>query len=142
MPPIMIAAAAAIATGISGLAWLLFAPRDRSRSEILANATQGFGDPTAVDAPKPGRLGLTDLARRLTPGSVVKRLDHHLSLAGRPAAWPLDRLLLARLLLPCPAIALALLFVSGDPGMGRIALSGIVVVVSHFVPDLLLKSRG
>src|SRR6476620_210283 len=143
MPPIIIvAAAAAIAKGISGLAWLLFAPRDPSRREILANATNGLGGPLAADAKAVGRGGLTDLARRLTPASAVKRLEYQLSLAGRPPAWPLDRLLLVKLVLPCVAAALALLFVSGDPSMGRMALAGIVVVVSYFTPDLLLKSRG
>src|SRR6478736_2491119 len=123
MPPMIIVAAAAIAAGISGLAWLLFAPRDPVRREILTNATKGLGVPLAVDAQAAGRSGLTDLARRLTPASAVKRLEYQLSLAGRPPAWPLDRLLLAKLVLPCVAAALALLFVSGDPSMGRIALS-------------------
>ena len=142
MPPVIIVAAAAIATGISGLAWLLFAPRDPSRREILANATNGLGGPLAVDAQATGHGGLTDLARRITPASAFKRLEYQLSLAGRPSAWPLDRLLLAKLVLPCVAAPLALLFVSGDPSMGRIALSLIVVVVSYFVPDLLIKSKG
>ena len=141
MPPIVVAAAAALAVSVAGLGWLLFAPRDRSRGEILANATHGFGDQQAGGG-QSGRSAPADLARRLAPRSVVVRLERQLSLAGRPPAWPLRRILLAKLVLPCVAAALGLLFVSGDPTMGRFTLAGIVLAVSHFVPDLLLQSKG
>ena len=39
-----------------------------------------------------------------------------LARAGRPPAWPLDRLLAAKLILPLVAGALGLLYISGTPG--------------------------
>lgn len=142
MPPIVFAAAASIAGGLAGLSWLLFAPRDRSRTEVMANASQGIGDPTAVHPRQAARRRPTELAHRLAPPGVVARLDHQLSLAGRPPAWSLDRILLAKLVLPFLAAALGVLFVSNDPSTGRFLLAGTVLAVSHFIPDLLLKSKG
>jgi tight adherence protein C len=142
MPPIVTAAAAVIAAAVAGLGWLILAPRDRSRSEILTNASHGFGAPDAGTNQKSRRGAPADLARRLTPSSVVTRLDRQLSLAGRPPAWPLHRILLAKLILPGAAAVLGLLFLSADPTPGRILLAGTVLVVSHFIPDLLLQSRG
>jgi len=53
-----------------------------------------------------------------------------------------DRILLAKLMLPLAAGALGLLFVTADPTPLRILMTGIVVVVCFFVPDLLLRSKG
>jgi len=141
MPPIVFAASVAVAAAVAGLGWLLFAPGDRTRGDILANATHGFGDQQAAGG-QATRSKPADLARRLAPRSVVVRLERQLSLAGRPPAWPLQRILLAKLVLPCVTAVLGLLFVSGDPTMGRFVLAGIVLAVSHFIPDLLLQSKG
>ena len=86
----------------------------------------------------PGSLGTLLVAAR-----EPARLDRLLALAGRPAAWPLSRVLLAKLVLAivagrrsacscCPARATASLVV--------MVLA--VVVTAYFVPELLLYSRG
>lgn len=142
MPPIIFAAASMIAVAVAALGWLVLAPRDHSRREILANVSHGFGDPTAVDPKRSTNGGLAGSIRRLTPAGVITRLDRQLSLAGRPPAWSMDRILLAKLVLPFVAAVLGLLFVSDGPTTGRFLLAGIVLAVSHFIPDLLLKSKG
>ena len=62
--------------------------------------------------------------------------------AGRPQAWPLDRLLAAKLILPLVAAALGLLYISGTPGSLSVLIAILVTVVSYFLPELLLHSRG
>jgi tight adherence protein C len=143
MPTITIVAATTVALAIATLGWLVFAPRDHRRAEILANASHGLGAATdAAAGQQPARGGAAVLARRLAPPRVVAKLDRLQALAGRPPAWTLHRILLAKLVLPCVATVLGLLFLRTDPTPGRILLTGVVVIVSHFVPDLLLRSKG
>jgi tight adherence protein C len=88
------------------------------------------------------QVGLTGLARRLTPAGNVRRLDLLLASAGRPAAWPLERVLVTKLLLTAGVAGLMALMLVGSPS-GRMLLFAVaVVVLAWFVPDLLLISRG
>ena len=57
-----------IAVAVAALGWLVLAPRDRSRREILANVSHGFGDPMVVDSKRSASGGLAGSVRRLTPG--------------------------------------------------------------------------
>ena len=75
------------------------------------------------------------------PGSV-RRLDRLLARAGRPQAWPIARVLAAKLILPLVAGALSLLYISGKPGSLSVVIGIAITVISHFLPDLLLHSRG
>ncbi len=140
MPPIVLAAALTVAAAAAGVGYLITAPRDRSRTEVLANAHRGLHDPDP--AGKGNLAGPAALAGRLAPPRVVHRIDRQLSLAGRPPAWPLPRILLARLALPIIAAGLGLLYLTGHPTPGRLLTTGGVVLVSHYLPDLLLLSRG
>ena len=142
MPPLVTAAALTIAIAVAGIGWLVLTPRDRTRDEILANASHGFGAPgVAVDVHSQRRTP-ADLARAIAPPRTLAKLDRLLALAGRPPAWTVNRILLAKLVLPCCAGALGLMFISADPTPLRILMSGIVVGVCFFVPDLLMLSRG
>ncbi|OMQ15252.1 secretion system protein [Modestobacter sp. VKM Ac-2676] len=62
--------------------------------------------------------------------------------AGRPAAWPLPRLIAAKLVLAAVAAGLGTVVVSGRPGLLPGLLAVAVTGVSYFVPELLLYSRG
>jgi tight adherence protein C len=82
------------------------------------------------------------LARRLTPGSSVRRLDRMLSRAGRPPAWPLERLLVTKLVLPPLVAALSLYYIDRTPGSLPVLIGIVATIVSYFLPELLLHSRG
>ncbi|MVA76533.1 type II secretion system F family protein [Auraticoccus sp. F435] len=103
----------------------------------MARAAASTGDRTAVRTPT-----LLRLARRTTPAAAVRRIDRLLSRAGRPPAWPLERVLVVKIVLPVVAAALGLLYVSGAPRPLSVGLSVLVTVVAHFVPELLLHSRA
>jgi len=142
MPPLVTAAALTVALAVAGIGWLVLVPRDRTREKILANATNGLG-PVGVAIGVERRRGTPiDVARRAAPARTLHKLDRLQALAGRPPAWTVDRILLAKLMLPLAAGALGLLFVTADPTPLRILMTGIVVVVCFFVPDLLLRSKG
>ncbi len=146
MPPLVVFAIAALSISLPLLAWSVLARPNRERRQALTNLRRGLPDPVAepIDLqPDPGKPGrFRSLARRLTPAASIRRLDRLLVLAGRPQAWPLDRLLTAKLILPLVTAALGLLYISGTPGSLSVLIAVLVTVVSYFLPELLLHSRG
>ncbi|GGL88916.1 type II secretion system F family protein [Nakamurella endophytica] len=142
MPPVVLLALLTVALSAATLVWLATAPQAAVRREVLDNARHGLvADPDP--AAGPGRPGtLARLARLLATSGTVARLDRLAAGAGRPPTWTVERLLVAKLLLPVAVAGVGVLFLAGSPSAGRILLVAVVVVVGHFVPDLLLQSRG
>ncbi|GAA2099874.1 hypothetical protein GCM10009841_14100 [Microlunatus panaciterrae] len=147
MPPIILIATAAISLSLPLLAWSLFARPDRMHQQVMTNLQRGLQRTdreanldalSAAERPS----GLTALARRLSPPGTAQRLDRLLAGAGRPAAWPLERLMVTKLLLALVAGGLGLLYVSSKPTALVVAITIIVTVVAYFLPELLLQSRG
>ena len=141
MPPFLIAAAVAVAGSAAAIGWLLLAPRDRTREQVLANAAHGLVDAGGAAGAGP-RTTPAALARRVAPAGIIARLDRLSARAGRPRGWTPERVFLAKLLLPLALGTLGVLFVAAGPTPLRIALAAVVTVVAFFVPDLLLYSRG
>jgi tight adherence protein C len=146
VPPLVLLAIAALSMALPMLAWSVLARPDRDRQQAVANLQRGLMD-TAVHSANgpsdPASLGgLRVLARRLTPPGSVRRLNRLLARAGRPHGWPLDRLLAAKLVLPLVAGGLSVLYVSTTPGSVSVLMGIVVTVVSYFLPELLLYSRG
>ncbi len=122
------------------LCWSVLGSRVAGSHEIQENLRRGLAQPSAR---KPARgRAFEALASRFTPRRFVARLDRQLSLAGRPAAWPLRRLVAAKLALAAVAVALGLLLVSSTPSAPMVLLAGGSAVFAYFVPDLLVYSRG
>src|SRR6478609_901177 len=96
MSPILIAAAVAVAGSTAAIGWLLLAPRDRTRQQVLANAGHGLTGPGTAGS---GLASPAALARRVAPPRLLARLDRLWALAGRPRAWSPDRVVLAKMLL-------------------------------------------
>ncbi len=141
MPPIVVVAALAVAGALAGAGWLILAPRDRTRDAVLANVTSGFGKQDDTLG-RPAEKSAVRLARQVAPRRTVAKIDRLIALAGRPAAWSLDRILLGKVLLPCVAAALGLLFISAGPSSTRKILAVAVTALCYFLPNLLLKSQG
>jgi tight adherence protein C len=140
MPSVVIAAAAAIALSIPLLAWSVIGHRPPQQEAIRANLTRGLVPRRAVERRRGQRFEA--LASRFTPSSFAARLERQLALAGRPAAWPLKRLMAAKILLAAAAVVLGVLFIGGSPGARSLLLALVVTAVAYFVPDLLLYSKG
>ena len=144
MPVQVLAAVAAVAVSIPLLAWSLLT-RDPLRARALGNLRQGLGPAAGAHGPvsaAPVRRGaVAALARRMLPGSVA-RLDRMLARAGRPTAWPLDRVLTAKIVLPVVIVLLGLVYLQAvHSGLGTLVVLA-ATVLAFFVPELLLHSRG
>lgn len=85
---------------------------------------------------------LAVFARRLTPASGTARLDRLHALAGRPEAWPVERIIMAKPVLAAAALLLGTLLLLSKPDPLLLLLALAVTGVAFFVPDLLLYSRG
>ncbi len=144
MPPVVVVAVVGVGLFVAVVVFSLLTRRDPGRERLVANLERGLVSHEA-ETPELGsnaRAGLQTLARRLTPPSFLPRLDRLLARAGRPPAWPLERLLTVKVVLPPVVLALGLLYLSSAPGGVTVLIVPVVVIVSYFLPELLLHSRG
>jgi tight adherence protein C len=72
----------------------------------------------------------------------VARLNRLAGSAGRPADWPVPRLVAAKLVLAAVSAVLGLLVVAGRPGALTVLMAVVLTGVAYVVPELLLYSRG
>ncbi|MET4144059.1 type II secretion system F family protein [Arthrobacter sp. UYCo732] len=141
MPSSITLAICAITFSVPVILWCLFLGRDKSRQTVRENLLRGFAEPAELAAQGRG-WSLAATARRFTLPRAVARLDRLHALAGRPPAWPMDRVITAKPVLAVVALLLGLLLYSGRPGAPLMLLVIAVTVTAYFVPDLLLQSRG
>ena len=145
LTPVALTAIMAIGLSLALLVLVVLDPAGRNRRMVRQNlgrgtATDAASDAGPADADTPG--GAAQLVRRLTPPKVASRLERLLGRAGRPSAWPLERLLAGKLLLAAGAATLSLLLVAAAPGALTVVLGIVVTAVAYFLPELLLYSRG
>ncbi|RZU31213.1 type II secretion system F family protein [Blastococcus saxobsidens] len=143
LPASVFVAALALCAALPVLGWALLSGAGGGSAQVRDNLLRGI-EPTGA-AGTPGRSGpglLARLARGLTPRGTVARLDRLAGRAGRPAAWPVPRLVAAKLVLGPVAGVLGLLLATSSPSAltGGAAILG--TVVAYFLPELLLHSRG
>jgi len=130
---IAILASVAVAGGFAALIGILVG--GRSQQKVVADVDIASGPATSRTS---RRRGLREFA----PKGYLGLFERQLALAGRPPAWTIDKILIAKVLLGAIGALLALLWISGDPTALRIALGGFVLLLSFFLPDLLLYSRA
>jgi tight adherence protein C len=140
MPPVVLAAVLATSSSVALLGWALLARPPAVAVQARANLVRGIE--LAEASTRRRGAGLAGIARGLTPAGTVARLDRLAATAGRPAAWPVPRLVAAKLVLAVIAAGLAALVVLGDPGVLPVVLGVVVTAVAYVVPELLLWSRG
>lgn len=140
MPPFVVGAGLAVGLALPLLCWSVLAGRDPARSRIHENLVRGL---TVATADTPTRSsGFTALARRFTRAIFVARLERLLMVAGRPPAWPLERLLVTKFLLGGAGAAAGALYARGNPGLMSVLLAAGITVVAYFTPELVLYGRG
>jgi tight adherence protein C len=124
------------------LGWAAMARPNPAHVQIRANLAHGL-QPVDGAGPQAGRAtAIARIPRLLTPAFLLKRLERSLALAGRPPAWPIQRLLTAKIVLGILGTSLGLLWMSAHPGAVNNLLAIAVAGVSYFLPDLLLSSEG
>jgi tight adherence protein C len=142
VPMAVVAAAFAVALAVPVLGWSLFARPGAAVVQARDNLVRGIapiGQPVS-ERTAPGVLDR--VAGWVTPAGTVARLNRLAGAAGRPAAWPVQKLVVAKLVLPLVAGILGLLFVSGRASVFTVVVAVLVTVVAYFLPELLLYSRG
>jgi len=107
LPLPVVLAALAVALSLPVLGWALFARPEAVAVQSRDNLLRGIALPTDSGTDGPGLLAR--LAGGLTPRGTVARLNRLAGTAGRPAAWPVPRLVAAKLVLALIAGALGLL---------------------------------
>ena len=143
LPAPVLAAVLAVALALPLLGWSVLARPGAAAVQTRDNLVRGIDLPDADRAAGRGGPGLlVRLAGALTPRGTAARLNRLAGTAGRPAAWPVPRLVAAKLVLAAVAAGLGLLIVSGSPGLVTVLLAATVTVVAYFLPELLLYSRG
>ncbi|MET0932484.1 MAG: type II secretion system F family protein [Mycetocola sp.] len=129
---IAILASLAIASGFGALVGILIAGGHR---QVAVAAGEAVSPPAA---PRSAAASL----RAWAPRGYLAMFDRHLALAGRPPAWTIDRILVAKPILAAAGALVSLLWISGDPGPIRFAGGLALTTLCFFLPDLLLYNKG
>jgi tight adherence protein C len=140
MNPVVLSSLLLVCLPIGYLAWSVLSVDRKARTAAVAILTRGR---RAAEVPESKQGGFLDrIGYGLTPAAYVRKLDRLLSLAGRPAAWPLVRILAAKPVLGLVGASLGLLISMSSP-TPIIKLVGLVILfLGYFIPDLLLYSKG
>ena len=139
---LILVAAGCVAVALPLLAFA-FTPRpSAARQQTLHNLNRDIGAAAAADGPQVTGGGLVRLARSLTPMAAVRWIDTLLSRAGRPAAWPLERILVMKVVLTAIVLALGFAVGASDPSLRTIIFVVAVSALAWVTPELLLYSRG
>jgi tight adherence protein C len=142
LPPLVLAAAAAVALALPLVGWAVLARPDPTVLQARDNLARGLELTGPGKGARSGRSRGVGLVRALTPRGTVARLNRLAGTAGRPAGWPVPRLVAAKLVLAAIGAGLTLLLFLSSPGAGMGLLGVGVTGVAYMVPELLLYSRG
>lgn len=137
MPPLIaVLSALAVAGGLGALIGILVGGRSQHQA-VAPNAGQRSADvPTAQQAPRIKKLS------ELAPKGYIGMLERQLLLAGRPPAWTIDKILIAKVMLLVASGLFTVWWVGLDPSIVRIVIASAVILLAFFTPDLLIYSRG
>ncbi len=152
VPVYVIFGAAAVAVSIPLLTWGIgSAPRRTSRlvrqnlsgSQEVVDERQAMLATSALQrAILPAIRSLAARGRRLTPAGWIESLEKRLLLVGSPRAWPIERVLAAKLILGIAGAGTAIYLLAS----GITAVNVMVAIVSalggYFGPDLILWGRA
>lgn len=129
------------ATGM-GLLWWLVLGGAGSRRQILENLRRDVHPADTTVQAEQAQSELAEALRRRTPPAVVKNLSKLWAAAGRPEAWPVDRVLSTKLLLGVGGMLIALLLIINGRDMRSVLFGVAIIALLFFLPDLLLYNTG
>lgn len=151
MPVVVIVAAVAVAAAVP-LLWWAVAGSTNERTLVSRELLGVGGSPDlrqAVLAHSAGQRAvqptlrvIAQRVRAVTPIGWVEGLERRLTLAGRPPAWPLERVLAAKVLLGAGALLLGFAMFAGNRTFLQLLMWMGMTALAYFTPDLLLYSKG
>lgn len=130
--------------GLGLLTFLSLAGNDPVRSRALENLNQGIQlGGAATTAPR--RLAGPTARRRngsWVPKGELALLDRLLSEAGRPAGWPLERVISVKLIMTVAVLVLSALFFLAHPSRLFFIMGLFLAALAYAAPELRLISVG
>lgn len=139
----LVLAAVLVGAAMLLLSWSLTTVTGAQRRQTLSNLRRDLDSARPVDRQaSDGRGLLVRVARIVTPRTFLSVLDGLLAGAGRPAAWPLERVLVAKLLLALGSAAFVLLLVGGQVGPRALLLMVLLAFLGWMLPELLLYNAA
>ena len=148
--PTVLVAAVAVGVALPLLGWALLARPGRVQRQIRTNLSRRLQPAGSAAGAAAGAVAgegertslLASVVRRLTLPGTQQRLERLLARAGRPAAWPVEKLLAAKVVLPLVVAGLGALYLNAAPSPLMALIFLVALVVTHFLPELLLHSRA
>lgn len=139
-----IGAIAAVAIGVAVLLWFAFGGANVARKRTLANLRRQLEQPKAKVVLPERKTGseLDEIIRRQSPAPLLKLMTKLWTGAGRPEAWPVERLLGAKYLLALVGVALGFLVFNLNKSAVGLFLGIGLALLCFFFPDLRLYSIG
>jgi tight adherence protein C len=152
-------AAAAVIAAIPVLMWSLHGLRpvdigvQRPSRQVRRNLQLGrapstdmrdivLSRPAGERVARPIVEGMSNIARRLTPTSVVENLDRRRQLAGMSAKWSIERILAMKLCLGAVGALCALLLIGDNPSALTVVVGGCLTFCGFFAPDAYLNRKA
>ncbi|UVJ38529.1 type II secretion system F family protein [Arthrobacter sp. CJ23] len=140
MTPIAWLIIAIVILPLAYFTWSLLTTDRKSLVAIQANLGSGFaqGGINSTQRPAP----FVGLSKKLMPGGYAAKLDEWLALAGRPASFPLERLIAVKPVLGLTGALLGLLLISSNPTPASVGIGLFITIFCYFLPDLLVYNTG
>lgn len=116
--------------------------RSLQQVEAMTGIEHRAADPTFNErVVSPSLQRMVRLAKRLSPGGVASRIQHHLDLAGNPVSWPAERVFAVKGVGLLAGLALGSLLGAGGL-MTMLIWGGGAAAAGFFLPDLLTWNAG
>ena len=98
--------------------------------------------PSVERVVRPVVEGMSNIARRLTPTSVLENLDRRRQLAGLSTKWSIERILAMKCCLGAVGALFALVLIGSNPSALTIVLGGCFTFCGFFGPDAYLNRKA
>ncbi|MFC6421840.1 type II secretion system F family protein [Ornithinimicrobium tianjinense] len=133
-----------IAVALPLLVWAAFTRATMTRKTMLVNLNRQLDQHRAGaaldDAYTPSGEGA--LVSKFIPRPLVRNLDRLHARSGRPARWPMERILVLKVLGTVAGVLLAYFLWQSAPSAGRLLLGLVVGTFVAFLPEMLLLSNA
>ncbi|ASN52641.1 type II secretion system F family protein [Sinomonas sp. R1AF57] len=140
MAPLAFVAISAIVLPLTFLTWTVVATDRTSRKAVEANLGLIKAGPRHSTWTVPEQLAA--LSRKVTPVGYAAKLDRRLAEAGRPRAWPLDRVLIAKPVLGLTTFALTVWMYLSNSAAWVLLVGLALIALGYFLPDILLYNTA
>jgi tight adherence protein C len=151
MHPLVIVGAGAISTAVTLLIWAVFGMRGGTRSLVATNLQRGevtdlreitLAKPTKERALQPLITNVAGWVRRLTPAGSLSSLERKLVLAGRPANWPLERILATKVMLGGAGLVVVFLRLVAGGAVTTLLATVVLAVLLFVTPEIFVAARA